>query len=66
MGLCGYVGSILLGSAMDGVSGSFNYIAYNEVVKTATPISTMTNDVRATGGTIFITFGLGGLPYFVV
>ena len=33
-----------------------------DVVKTATPTSTTTSDALAIEGTIFITFGLGGLP----
>ena len=33
-----------------------------DVVKTATPKSTITSDALAIGGIIFITFGLGGLP----
>ena len=37
---------------------------YTDVVNTAIPIKTKTSEVRAIGGTIFITLGLGGLPAF--
>ena len=33
-----------------------------DVVKTAIPTSTTTSDTLAIGGTIFMTFGSGGLP----
>ena len=35
---------------------------YTDVVKIATPTSTITRDALAIGGTIFITLGLGGFP----
>ena len=45
-----------------GVLREVRFYGYADVVKTATPTSTITSDALAIGGIIFITFGLGGLP----
>ena len=44
------------------VSARVGRLCAYDVVKTATPTSTTTSDTLAIGGTIFMTFGLGGLP----